>query len=151
MKKPFFIIHTEFQNSKEAIDFFARKNLGQWQNNKKAAASFNFNRDDDDEIALTLCYVNARSLNFQFVRESSMETESETHGRKGEKSREVGLIFILIHSFFCQILGLNVSCCSIGTVSNVDNGNNSFHQMVIFSGWTFTKKTQGFLRTLALV
>ena len=104
MKKPFFIIHTEFQNSKEAIDFFARKNLGQWQNNKKAAASFNFNRDDDDEIALTLCYVNARSLNFQFVRESSMETESETHGRKGEKSGEVGLIFILIHSFFCQIL-----------------------------------------------
>ena len=47
-------------------------------------------------------------------------------------------IVISIHSFFCQIhcrvLKLNVSCCSIGTVTDADNGNNSFHQMVIFWG-----------------
>ena len=85
---PFFFIHTEFLNSKEAIDFFKqKKNLGQRQNNKKSS-SFHIIHDDD-EIALSLSYVNARSLNFQFVRESSMETEeSETHGRKGEKKAE---------------------------------------------------------------
>ena len=70
-----------------------------------------------------------------------METEeSETHGRKGEKKRRSRLDFHPHPFIFLPNSGLNVSCCSIGTVSDADNGNNSFHQMVIFSGcWTFTK------------
>ena len=46
---------------------------------------------------------------------------------------------------------LNVSCCCIGTMTNADNGNNSFHQMVIFWPHGFTRVPLSFLRTLAML
>ena len=60
--------------------------------------------------------------------------------KKKRKKRRSRLDFHPHPFIFLPNSGLNVSCCSIGTVSDADNGNNSFHQMVIFSGcWTFTK------------
>ena len=71
--------------------------------------------------------------NFQFEAEPEA-VEKKLKDKRTEKKSLGNLISI--HSFFCQIhcrvLKLNVSCCSIGTVTDADNGNNSFHQMVIF-------------------